>query len=81
MTITQLTELEADGKDEEVSKLLKQIVGFLLVMPDDPENEYLFLFSGLLNAFERVKFKASLTNCYKLKFFSDCLTYLNAQVQ
>jgi hypothetical protein len=25
-------------------------------MPDDPENEFLFLFNGLMNAFEMIKF-------------------------
>ena len=35
-------------------------------MPDDPENEYLFLFNGLLQAFEKVKFKTNYENILKL---------------
>ena len=53
----------------------------MIVMPDDPENDYLFLFNGLVNAFELVKFKENYQQIYKLKFYSDSLVYLNAQVQ
>lgn len=80
MSISQLLELEANY-DEQVSQMLKQIVGFMFVMPDDPENEFLFMYNGLCNAFEMIKFKPSVVSVYKLRFYSDCLGYLNAQVQ
>jgi hypothetical protein len=53
----------------------------MFVMPDDPESEFLFMYNGLCNAFEMIKFKPSLATAYKLRFYADCLCYLNAQVQ
>lgn len=35
-------------------------------MPDDPENEYLFLFNGLLQAFQKSKFKTNYEHVFKL---------------
>jgi hypothetical protein len=39
------------------------------------------MFNGLMNAFEMIKFKDNSIAAYKLRFYSDCLSYLNAQVQ
>lgn len=82
MAISQLLELQSEaGREEQVSRILQQIVGFMFVMPDDPENEFLFLFNGLMNAFEMIRFTDKTAAAYKLRFYSDCLSYLNAQVQ
>lgn len=81
-SISQLLDMQNEaGRDEQISRILQQIVGFLFVMPDDPENEFLFLFNGLMNAFEMIKFAEKTAPAYKLRFYSDCLAYLNAQVQ
>jgi hypothetical protein len=48
--ITEVTETDFDS-DRQIYDIFFRIVSFLIVMPDDPENEYLFLFNGMLQAF------------------------------
>lgn len=56
--ITQLAEAEAES-DKQIYQIFFRIISFLIVMPDDPENEYLFLFNGLFQAFQVAKFKGN----------------------
>ncbi len=44
--------------DIELYEIFARIVSFMIVIPDDPEKEYLFLFNGLYQAFEVSKWKS-----------------------
>ena len=76
MSIKSLTEHKEEST-EEVYLLLKQTIGFLIVTPDDPEGDYLFLFNGIANALEQIRLKAT----HKMLVVTDCLLYLGAQMQ
>lgn len=53
------------------------MINFLIVTPDDPEGDYLFLFNGMVNAFEQIKSKEET----KILIYSDFIVYLSCQVQ
>lgn len=63
--ITELSELQAEN-DKQIYEIFYRIVCFLIVMPDDPENDYLFLFNGLFQAFTKAKFKSNFEHILKL---------------
>ena len=56
--ITQLAEVETQS-DIKIYEIFYRIISFLIVMPDDPETDYLFLFNGLFQAFNVAKFKTN----------------------
>lgn len=53
----------------------------MIVIPDDPEKEYLFLFNGLYQAFEGAKWKTGYENILKMIFYTNCIRYLSCQAQ
>lgn len=57
-SITQLADIDIDS-DIKVYEIFFRIISFLIVMPDDPETDYLFLFNGLLHAFDVSKLKSN----------------------
>ena len=53
----------------------------MIVIPDDPEKDFLFLFNGLFQAFEVSKFKSSFESMLRFQFYTNCIRYLSCQAQ
>ena len=78
--ITELAEVQLDS-DMQVYGIFERIIGFLIVVPDDPENEYLFLFNGLFQAFSKATLRSSHEAMLRLEFHIRCIVYLSCQAQ
>lgn len=78
--ITQLSETESDS-DIATYNIFHRIISFMIVMPDDPESDYLFLFNGLYQAFSISKFKSNLEHILRLQFYTNCAVYISSQAQ
>jgi hypothetical protein len=78
--ITELSECTLKT-DVEMYEIFSRIVGYMIVIPDDPEKEYLFLFNGLYQAFELSKWKTNYEYVLKFMFYTNCIMYLSCQAQ
>lgn len=78
--ITELSEAESES-DQQIYQIFYRLVCFLIVMPDDPENEYLFLFNGLFQSFLKAKFRTNFENILRFEFYTKCIVYLSCQAQ
>lgn len=78
--ITQLAETPLDS-DSDIYQIFHRIISFLIVMPDDPETDYLFLFNGLYQAFSVAKLKTNLEFIVRFQFYTQCTVYLSCQAQ
>lgn len=78
--ITQLAETNLDT-DIDTYQIFHRIISFLIVMPDDPETDYLFLFNGLYQAFSVANLKTNLEHIIKLQFYTQCVVYISCQAQ
>lgn len=78
--ITQLSEVDSES-DRATYRIFHRIISFLIVMPDDPESDYLFLFNGLYQAFSISKFKGNLEYILRLQFYTHCSVYICSQAQ
>ena len=78
--ITQLSELDSSS-DMWIYNIFHRIISFLIVMPDDPESDYLFLFNGLYQAFSITKLKSNLEHILRFEFYTQCTVYISCQAQ
>ncbi len=62
-------------------EIFSRIVSYMIVIPDDPEKEYLFLFNGLYQAFELSKWKTNFEHVLKFLFYTNSIKYLSCQAQ
>lgn len=53
----------------------------MIVIPDDPEKEHLFLFNGLYQAFEVSKWRSGFEHVLRFLFYLNCIKYLSCQAQ
>jgi hypothetical protein len=78
--ISQLSETQLES-DRDAYKIFHRIISFLIVMPDDPELEPLFLFNGLEQAFMVAKLKTNFEHIIRFQFYAECIVYLSCQAQ
>ena len=52
------------------------MIGILMVLPENPENEYFHVYTGLKKSIEIIKFPLKHQAVYKLSILIDCLIYL-----
>ncbi|KRX02875.1 hypothetical protein PPERSA_04078 [Pseudocohnilembus persalinus] len=84
-SLTLLAELpeSIDGKniDEKLAPLMKNMVGLMIILPDDPEMDYLHFFQGFYKLYQVFKWSKKNGNNFKLKLLNDFVKYLCIQIQ
>ena len=61
---------------------IKALLSFLIVLPENPESDYLHIFNGLYAAlFNFFKWHPSTGIYAKTRILSDCFTYICVQMQ
>lgn len=71
----------ADGL-QKMGEVLQSLLGFLVVVPSNPENSYFQIVEGILNFLKKEEWGTSpLTYTIHVKVLDSCVRYLASQLQ
>lgn len=82
VSVSELPEVfEGRQSDALFQGFLKNLISFMIVLPENPENDYLHVLSGFKNAIDVFKWNKKTGIFYKITFLLDFLAYLCIQLQ
>lgn len=67
--------------DEQIHEELSNLVSYMIVLPDNPENDNLHIFSGFVSILDSLRWSSKNGDVYKMALIKDLLIYLCVQRQ
>ncbi|KAM3141230.1 hypothetical protein pb186bvf_006615 [Paramecium bursaria] len=81
-TLLELPELNNNQiVDNQVTPIISELISWMIVIPDDPQADYLLLYQGFMAAVDQVKWNTKNGQINKFLIYVNGLQYLSAQIQ
>ncbi|EGR27329.1 hypothetical protein IMG5_197970 [Ichthyophthirius multifiliis] len=79
--LSEIPEQQQTISEDLLKNFLSNMVSFLIVLPENPENDMLYIFQGFLNILNLYKWQGFCPEYYQLCLIQDFLIYLCVQMQ